>query len=94
MSRSYKKPWLKDPSNSYMKKIHARIMRRKVRQILTEYKKTMLPEWETFFWLGKDWDVYLRTPDGPEIPHYREVTNQYDVCDYCFWSSCPEDRRK
>lgn len=71
MSRSYRKPWVKDPANSYMKKIHARKMRRIIHQIM----KCL-----------KDYEV------GPEIPHYREVTNQYDVCDFIF--PCSEEKCK
>jgi hypothetical protein len=65
MSRSRKKePWVKDPANTYMKKIHARKMRRCVNQIMHVFK------------------YHYREGDDPVIPHYRSVTNQYDICDY------------
>ena len=73
MSISYRKPWIKDPANSYMKKIHARKMRRITHQIM----KSLI-----------DYEL------GPEIPHYRSVSNQYDICDFCFWGSDPKYKRK
>jgi len=38
MSRSYKKPWIKDPANRYMKKVSSRMMRSNVNQILQVFK--------------------------------------------------------
>lgn len=68
MSRSYKKPWLKDPSNSYMKKIHARAFRSRCRQISRVFTK----------------DFTFGLVD-PVYPSKHEITNQYDICDYCFY---------
>lgn len=37
MSRSRKLPWVSDDAKRYMKSIHARKMRRRVRQILSQF---------------------------------------------------------
>lgn len=37
MSRSVKLPWVTDDAKRYMKSIHARKMRRRVRQILSQF---------------------------------------------------------
>jgi hypothetical protein len=96
MSRSYRTPLCKDHTSG-MKEIHARKMRRRVRQILTEYRKTMFPEWnemEFYFYKRNRYEDYWHLPMEPVIPHYRTITNQYDICDYRFWGSDPKYRRK
>lgn len=73
MSRSYKKPWVKDPANRYMKKIHARAFRSRCNQISKVYTK---------HWFR--WDVEGTYLD-PVYPSKHEITNQYDICDYIFF---------
>lgn len=89
MSRSYKKPWLKDPANSYMKRIHARRFRRMVHQTVKQFRYD--PLWD---YCGEGMEWKCETPMDINIPHYRSVTNQYDICDYIFWGSDPKDKRK
>lgn len=78
MSRSYKRPWIKDPSNSPMKKVAARVYRRSTRQITETFRKG----WE---W-GQDFDVEDDTPDAflqdPEYPHRYALVDPYTVCDF------------
>lgn len=91
MSRSYRKPWAKDPRNSYMKKVAARIYRSHCRQISRVFTKHWIdPLWiaiseaEENKWCGlvfiDSWLGY----DDPHYPHRRELINQWDVCDWRF----------
>lgn len=80
MSRSTKLPWVSDPSKSWMKSVHARRMRRCIKQKLQMYITTTLPE---------DLDM------GLILPVDDEVTNPYDICDYKFYyTACPKSFRK
>jgi hypothetical protein len=91
MSRSYRKPYIKDGGHD-RKQIHARAMRRRVHQILWEHCKTMPPEWRWWFFLGKEYDdPVFKTPEQPDLPHSYQITNPYDICDW----SCyvPEEAR-
>jgi hypothetical protein len=63
-----------------MKPVHARRMRRCVRQLLHSYITTTLPE---------DLDMGLIFPVDDEI------TNPYDICDYKFYyDKSPKSFRK
>lgn len=97
MSRSYRKPWVKDPSNSYMKKIYARAFRRTCRQISHVFKTRWdddLALYEFFEWEGSPeedtWSFvksYKEVDDWgfePVYPHRRDIINMYAVCDYRF----------
>jgi len=79
MSRSYKQPWIKDPSNRYMKKVAARVYRRCTKQLTEQYRKG----WAMWQNLDMDEDApdYLFHLD-PEYPHRNALVNQYTVCDF------------
>lgn len=86
MSRSIKKPWIKDPSNSWMKRIHSRRMRRISNSILSKFAQ----EWDKNCWHsgeGNEWRIY--TPIEPVFPIKHQVTNQYNICDYIMY--CKDD---
>lgn len=80
MSRSYREPWVKDPSARYMKPIHARRFRRVCRMVMKKY-------------LHDPFDFEYLNPD-PVFPDPRLVTHPYDICDYRFPWSDPKARRK
>jgi hypothetical protein len=91
MGKSYKEPWVKDPANSYMKRIHNRRVRRSVNQILHVFKKN----WDSFWWfVGEGSGNIIKSSPEPEIPDPKSVTNQYDICDYIFYDSSPKGKRK
>lgn len=74
MSRSYRKPYLKD-GNAKGRAIHHRRMRSITRQITNNWAKA--------------WDPYSAIMeidvDDPEYPDFRAVTNQWDICDWRWW---------
>lgn len=73
MSRSYRKPWAKDPSNSKGKKIFSRAYRSRCRQISRVWSK---------HWISPCFmDEYL----DPIYPSKHEIMDQYDICDYRFY---------
>lgn len=72
MSRSTKKPWVKDPSNSYMKKIHARRMRRKIHQILQVFKQDQ-----------EHWDVGPYIPKDDEVTNPYDICDYIFYCPKC-----------
>lgn len=87
MSRSYRKPWVKDPNNRKMKKISARIYRSRCRQISRVFTKHWIdPLWVAFCEINEDYqNLDLVGYDDPAYPHRRQVIGQYDVCDYRFY---------
>ncbi len=86
MSRSVKKPWVKDSSNTWMKPLHSRKRRRITNTILQKFTK----EWDKDWWYsgeGHEWRFY--SPIVPLFPVDDEITEQYDICDYIFY--CKND---
>lgn len=93
MSRSYRKPWIKDPANTRMKILHARRMRRITRQITDLWAKTHPDEHSVYCYCDLEWDEdidcwgpcpHSNISYGPVYPHSYEITNPYDVCDFRF----------
>lgn len=93
MSRSYRKPWVKDPANRYMKTVHARRMRRIANQITGHWTKTHPDESSWYCWCDLEWNEdidswgpcsHSHEPLGPQYPHSYEITNPYDIYDYRF----------
>lgn len=78
MSRSYRKPWIKDPANRYMKKLYARAYRRSCRQISHVFRKG----WIDPMLLGI---LEVDDQEEPVYPHKHEVMDPYDICDYSFY---------
>lgn len=90
MSRSYRKPWIKDPANRYMKRVHAQAYRSRCKQIMKVWTKhwidpmleAMVYEFDfrlEFF----DKDSY-QGYDDPVFPSKHEINNQYDIYDFNF----------
>jgi hypothetical protein len=84
MSRSYRKPWVKD-SNPDLRKCHARAVRRNAKQVLHEFKKTHFPEWSILFWESYEYEEYWETSPEPEFRHWKSIINQWDICDWRFY---------
>lgn len=78
MSRSYKKPWVKDPANRYMKRMYAQAYRSHVHKI---EKSLKISPYYGFF---KDWQTDQIDTLVNKLPHRRDVFNQYDICDFKF----------
>lgn len=98
MSRSYRKPWVKDPKNSWMKRVYAKAYRRTCRQIShvlkTRWNDDLMYYDDNWGWHSADGtlvhaplyplkDFYL----CPIYPHRREIINQYSICDFKFFIS-------
>lgn len=62
MSRSIKLPWVSDQAKSYMKPIHARRMRRKIRQLLNVFRQN-----------EQDYDVGPTLPVDNEVTNPYDI---------------------
>lgn len=88
MSRSFKKPYIKD-KGTYMKQVSARGFRHRCRQISKKYRKELSPDPYWFMWY---YDVWI---EDPAYPLRRELVNEWDVCDWrCFQPDDPKYFRK
>lgn len=88
MSRSYRKPWIKDPANRYMKILHARKMRRITRQITHVWTKEHPNDW--WLWCTCDeWEdcTICRGMHEPIYPHRYEIDDPWDICDFRYYVS-------
>lgn len=89
MSRSYRKPYVKDPANSRMKRVAARVYRHTCRQITYIYAKHWV-QWGCTC----DGDCTFCPLDDPEYQHRHVLVNQYDICDFRFYCNKPKYYRK
>lgn len=80
MSRSYKKPWVKDPANRYMKKLYARAYRRVSRHIIEKLKDGIC-QFPSIY--NEYYEDYCDKIMGM-LPHRRDIMNMYDICDFRF----------
>lgn len=92
MSRSTKKPFVKDPNNAWGKKRSARSYRSHVRQV----NHVWLKKWDSIA-NGRWWFIeYAPTEEfDPVYKDRRSIIDPWDVCDYRFyWPKDPVSYRK
>ena len=89
MSRSYRKPVYKDGGH-WMKRKHARAMRRHVRQVMSKFSQHW-PDgtYKEYVCLDEDGAEYwIETwiDKEPHIKHPYHITHPYDFCDWWFFA--------
>src|SRR5688572_13986658 len=97
MSRSYKKPWVKDRGTQW-KKICSRAHRRTARQILKPWRNYLgTVERSCFGCECREWDYYEgmeylpvcefdKDPMEPIFPLRIWLVDQYDICDWKWYN--------
>lgn len=107
MSRSFKKPYVKDGGTG-MKRCAARMERRIVKQLLKPWRNNYRPTIERGCWdcECREWDYfegmeYLPMCDfdkaapEPLLPLRKQIVNGYDICDWrSYQPNRPEYYRK
>jgi hypothetical protein len=102
MSRSKRKPWLKDYGRRSKPKIK-RIQNRRYRH----YVRMVVKPWGLRYWEHTDerycgfcecWEenkgYYMKQPEEPAFADPHKFSNKYDVIDYRCYCDSPEHRRK
>lgn len=101
MSRSYRKPWIKEHQRN-VKTIHNRRERRIIKQLVKKYSTNFYQErscwgcecgeepWVSYI----DPCPFIYTDHYPPLPSRREMTDSYSISDYRFPWTDPQGYRK
>jgi hypothetical protein len=105
MSRSYRKPWIKEHQRNLSNKtIHNRRERRIIRQLVKPWKVRYNENWlyeinlSELYEFPNGWTYEFsklaNSPIEPPLPSRREMTDTYDISDYRFPWTDPQGYRK
>lgn len=104
MSRSYRKPWVRDHPKG-VKTLHARRERRIIKQLVKPWRLTYqdMEDFEydiyledgVFYPIFTKVTMYISSSPEPILPSRKEITNPYDISDFRFpWRNDPRAFRK